>query len=123
FEAGDPQNPSLDPRYPAHAQPLTESLKDTVARVVPYWEQEIAPRVRDGRRVILAAHGNSLRALIKHLDRVPDDQIVGLNIPTGPPLVSQLDGDLGPITSQYLASQAELAAAVAAVAAQGRSRA
>jgi 2,3-bisphosphoglycerate-dependent phosphoglycerate mutase len=123
FAAGDPANPSLDRRYaglsPAE-KPVTESLKDTVARVVPCWEQTIVPRVKNGERVLIAAHGNSLRALVKHLDGIPDDKIVSLNIPTGIPLEYELDDRLAPIRSRYLASDTELAAAQHAVAAQGK---
>jgi 2,3-bisphosphoglycerate-dependent phosphoglycerate mutase len=125
FAEGDPANPSNDRRYAALAPeecPRAEALHDTVARVVPYWETAIAPRVRAGERVIVAAHGNSLRALVKHLDRIPDDQIVSLNIPTGMPLVYELDASLKPIGSRYLASESELAAAQHAVAAQGKAK-
>ena len=120
---GDPENPSNDRRYAgltAAQKPATESLKDTVARVVPYWEGVLAPRVRAGERLIVAAHGNSLRALVKHLDRIPDDKIVALNIPTGIPLVYELDAHLKPLGSRYLASDSEIAAAQHAVAAQGK---
>ena len=102
--------------------PGGESLKDTVARVVPFWNESIAPSIRLGRKVVVAAHGNSLRALIKHLDGVSDDDIVNLNIPTARPLVYELDDALKPIRSYYLGDQAEIEAALAAVAAQGRSR-
>jgi 2,3-bisphosphoglycerate-dependent phosphoglycerate mutase len=125
YAPGDPENPALDRRYadlrPAEP-PLAESLKDTVARVVPYWEREIAPRVLAGERVIVAAHGNSLRALVKHLDRVSDAEIVALNIPTGIPLVYELDAGLRPIRSHYLADADELEAARRAVASQGKAR-
>jgi len=123
FEAGDPANPSLDRRYAKFgpgARPRAESLKDTVDRVVPCWEQDIAPRVRSGERVIVAAHGNSLRALVKHLDGISDAEILKLNIPTGIPLVYELDDALRPKGSRYLASDEEIAAAQHAVAAQGR---
>ncbi len=125
FAPGDPANPSIDRRYAklAPAQlPLCESLKDTVARVVPCWNEVLAPRVRAGERLIVAAHGNSLRALVKHLDRIPDDKIVALNIPTGIPLVYELDEQLQPIRSRYLASDEEVAAAQHAVAAQGKKK-
>jgi len=121
--AGDPRESDDDPRYadvPRGEIPRTECLKDTVARVMPYWEQEIAPAVRAGRRVLVAAHGNSLRALIKYLDEVGDDEIVHLNIPTARPLVYELDADLRPIRHYYLGDQAEIEAAMAAVAAQGK---
>ena len=124
--ADDERHPSRDPRYASllnEELPLTECLKDTVARVVPYWQMEIAPRVRAGRSVIIAAHGNSLRALIKHLDKVSDSEIVGLNIPTAVPLVYELTDDLRPIRNYYLGDQAEIAKAQAAVAAQGRAKA
>jgi len=123
FAAGDPANPASDRRYAALSQrelPLSESLKDTVARVVPCWEQAIAPRVLAGERLIVAAHGNSLRALVKHLDQIPDDKIVALNIPTGIPLVYELDAQLRPIRNRYLASAEEVAAAQHAVASQGK---
>ncbi len=125
FAPGDPDNPSSDRRYAALAKgdlPLAESLKDTVARVVPCWEQVIAPRIKAGERLIVAAHGNSLRALVKHLDRIPDDKIVALNIPTGIPLVYELDAQLRPIRSRYLASDEEVAAAQHAVASQGKKK-
>jgi len=125
YAVGDTSNPSSDRRYAALTaaeRPRTESLKDTVARVVPYWNERIAPRIRTGERVLIAAHGNSLRALIKHLDRVPDDKIVSVNVPTGIPLVYELDRDLNPLSSRYLASEAEVAAAQHAVAAQGKAK-
>ncbi len=122
----DERNPAHDQRYATllpEELPLTECLKDTVARVVPYWQIEIAPQVRAGKKVIVAAHGNSLRALIKHLDLVTDDAIVGLNIPTAVPLVYELTDDLKPIRNYYLGDQREIAAAQAAVANQGKARA
>ena len=125
YAPGDRANPALDRRYAGLSPrelPLAESLKDTVARVVPCWEQSIAPRIRAGERLVIAAHGNSLRALIKHLDRIPDDKIVSLNIPTGIPLVYELDAALKPLGSRYLASAEEVAAAQHAVAAQGRKK-
>ena len=97
LDASDPRYEAGDPRYAGIKVPLTECLKDTVARVVPYWEQEIAPAIRSGRRVLIAAHGNSLRALVKHLDGIADDAIVKLNIPTGIPLVYELDERLKPL--------------------------
>ena len=96
---------------------------DTVARVVPYWESAIAPAVRAGRRVLVAAHGNSLRALVKHLDGVSDTDIVGLNIPTGVPLVYELDERLKPLKRSYLGDADEIARRIAAVAAQGKAKA
>ena len=112
-----------DPRYAGVRVPTTECLKDTVARVMPYWESAIAPAIRDGRRVIVAAHGNSLRALVKYLDAISDDAIVGLNIPTGVPLVYELDGGLKPVKHYYLGDQAEIEKRIAAVAAQGKAKA
>lgn len=125
YAPGAAENPCADRRYAQlrpEQRPLTESLKDTVARVVPYWEGVIAPRVRAGERLIIAAHGNSLRALIKHLDGIPDDKIVSLNIPTGIPQVYELDADLKPLRSRYLASAEEVAAAQHAVASQGKKK-
>jgi 2,3-bisphosphoglycerate-dependent phosphoglycerate mutase len=125
YAVGDPDNPASDRRYAALSErerPRAESLKDTVARVVPCWEKLIAPRVKAGERLIVAAHGNSLRALVKHLDRIPDQEIVSLNIPTGMPLVYQLDRDLKPMSKRYLASEAEVAAATHAVASQGKAK-
>ena len=107
---------------PASEQPATDGLKDTVARVLPFWNESIAPAIRAGRRVLISAHGNSLRALIKHLDGVSDDDIVHLNIPTGQPLVYELDDDLRPIRHYYLGDAAEIEAAMAAVAAQGKAK-
>lgn len=112
-----------DPRYAplADAQvPLTECLKDTVARVLPCWHERIAPDIRAGRRVLIAAHGNSIRALVKMLDGISDADIVGLNIPNGIPLVYELDADLKPLRSGYLGDAEAAARAAAAVAAQGR---
>ncbi|MDO5058171.1 MAG: 2,3-diphosphoglycerate-dependent phosphoglycerate mutase [Lautropia sp.] len=114
-----------DPRYagiPVTELPRTECLKDTVARVLPFWNETIAPDIRAGRRVIIAAHGNSLRALIKHLDGISDDEIVELNVPTARPLVYELDDDLKPIRHYYLGNQAEIEAAMAAVAKQGSAK-
>ncbi len=125
YAPGDPANPAEDRRYAALSpaqKPRTESLKDTVARVVPYWNERIAPRVRAGERVLVVAHGNSLRALIKHFDRIPDDKIVAVNVPTGIPLVYELDRDLNPISNRYLASAEEIAAAQHAVASQGKAK-
>ncbi len=102
--------------------PKTECLKDTVARVVPYWLDEIAPKIKAGKKLIVAAHGNSLRALVKHLDNISDDEIVNLNIPTGVPLVYELDADLKPIRSYYLGDAEAIKAAQDAVANQGKSK-
>ena len=103
--------------------PLTECLKDTVARVLPFWDDTIAPAILSGKRVLITAHGNSLRALIKHLDGIGDDAIVSLNVPTGRPLVYELDAQLKPIASRYLGNADEIAQAMAAVAAQGKAKA
>ena len=119
----DERHPGRDPRYasiPPGALPLTESLKETVARFVPYWEARIAPDIAAGRRVLVVAHGNSLRALVKHLDRMSDADVLDLNIPTGVPLVYDLDDALRPTGRRYLGDQAAVERAVAAVAAQGR---
>ncbi|WP_165223251.1 2,3-diphosphoglycerate-dependent phosphoglycerate mutase [Aquisphaera insulae] len=125
LEESDPRYPGSDPRYQGLSKselPLTECLKDTVARVVPYWENEIVPAIKAGKKVIIAAHGNSLRALVKYLDNIPDDKIVALNIPTGVPLVYELDADLKPIKNYYLGDPEEIAKAAAAVAAQGKAK-
>jgi 2,3-bisphosphoglycerate-dependent phosphoglycerate mutase len=122
LDASDPRYEAGDPRYAGIKVPLTECLKDTVARVVPYWEQEIAPAIRSGRRVLIAAHGNSLRALVKHLDHIPDDKIVGLNIPTAAPLVYELDDNLKPLKQYYLGDADEIARRAASVAAQGKAK-
>ena len=117
----DPRHPGHDPRYAAlrpEELPLTECLKDTVARFLPIWHETIAPAVRNGQRVLIAAHGNSLRALVKYLDSIPDDTIVGLNIPTGIPLVYELTDDLRPIRSYYLGDAETIAKASQAVANQ-----
>lgn len=117
----DERHPGNDPRYswmPPDLLPATECLADVVARMLPYWHDAIVPDLRAGKRVIVAAHGNSLRALVKHLDQVPDDEIVGLNIPTGIPLVYDLDDDLQPRSSRYLGDAAAAAAAAEAVAKQ-----
>jgi 2,3-bisphosphoglycerate-dependent phosphoglycerate mutase len=122
---GDPRWAGNDPRY-KHLKPeevpATECLKDTVARVVPFWKDSIAPALSRGRRVLVAAHGNSLRALIKYLDNVSDENIVGLNIPTARPLVYELDSELRPLKHYYLGDAAEVERAMAAVAAQGKAK-
>jgi 2,3-bisphosphoglycerate-dependent phosphoglycerate mutase len=123
LEPGDPRHPRNDPRYAALSEselPLSESLKDTVARFLPYWNETIAPAVKGGKRVLIAAHGNSLRALVKYLDRMDEKEVIELNIPTGRPLVYELDAGLKPIRSYYLGDQAELQAAIQAVASQGK---
>ena len=123
YDTPPPPLEAGDPRYAGVAVPRTECLKDTVARVIPFWDGTIAPAVRAGRRVLVAAHGNSLRALIKHLDGVSDAEIVGLNVPTGVPLVYELDDNLRPHKHYYLGDAGEIAKRVAAVAAQGKSKA
>ncbi len=118
----DERFPGRDPRYAKLSDaevPRGESLKDTVARFLPFWDSDIGPALREGRRVLVAAHGNSLRALVKYLDEISDTEIAALNIPTGAPLVYDLDDDLRPRGSRYLGDPEQLAAAAAAVAAQG----
>jgi len=123
LEPTDPRGQRQDLRYAKltpEQVPLTECLKDTVARVVPYWTEVLAPAIRSGQRLVIAAHGNSIRALIKYLDGISDSDIVSLNIPNGIPLVYELDADLKPIKSYYLGDAEAAAAAAAAVAAQGK---
>ncbi len=125
LEKSDERWPGHDPRYAnIHESeiPCTECLKDTVERVVPYWNNEIAPKIRAGKRLLIAAHGNSLRALVKHLDGISDEDIVGVNIPTGMPLVYELDTELNPVSKRYLGDPAAVEAAMAAVAAQGKAK-
>ena len=117
--------PGRDPRYASLTPeqiPLTECLEDTVHRFLPLWLEVIAPTIRSGKRVLIAAHGNSLRALVKHLDDIPEDEIVELNIPTGMPLVYELDAKLRPIRHYYLGDPEKVKAAMDAVAAQGKKR-
>ena len=124
--ADDERFPGKDPRYMGLSKsdlPLTECLKDTVARFLPYWHETIAPAIKSGKRVLVAAHGNSLRALVKYLDNVPDADIVELNIPTGMPLVYELDADLKPTKSYYLGDPEKVKAAMEAVAKQGKKQA
>ncbi len=119
----DTRYPGLDPRYQnltKRNNPLTECLKDTVERFLPYWSETIVPMVQSGRRVIIAAHGNSLRALVKHLDNISNQDVLELNIPTGIPLVYELDDNLKPIQHYYLGDQAEIEKAMQAVANQGK---
>jgi len=121
----DPRYPGRDPRYQdldPRDVPLTECLKDTVARFLPYWHETIVPTIRSGKRVMIAAHGNSLRALVKYLDNISDEEIVGLNIPTGVPLVYELDTDLKPIQHYYLGDPEEIRKAQEAVARQGKAK-
>lgn len=125
LEKSDERYPGHDPRYSDLTDaelPLTECLKDTVARFMPYWQETIAPTIKSGKKVLIAAHGNSLRALVKYLDNVSEEEIVGLNIPTGIPLVYELDDDLKPIKHYYLGDPDEIAKAAAAVAAQGKAK-
>jgi 2,3-bisphosphoglycerate-dependent phosphoglycerate mutase len=125
LEKSDERWPGHDPRYKGLSEselPLTECLKDTVARFLPLWHETIAPAVKSGQRVIVAAHGNSLRALVKYLDNIPDNEIVELNIPTGIPLVYELDDNLKPIRHYYLGDQEKIKAAMEAVAAQGKKK-
>ncbi len=117
----DPHHPRHDPRYadvPAAELPSTECLKDVVARFLPYWHETLAPAVKSGKRVIIVAHGNSLRALVKFLDAISDQDIVGLNIPTGIPLIYELDRDLKPLNHYYLGDPEKVQAAIQSVADQ-----
>jgi 2,3-bisphosphoglycerate-dependent phosphoglycerate mutase len=125
LEPDDERHPGNDRRY-AHLSreelPLTECLADTVERFLPYWENEMAPRVRQGERVLIVAHGNSLRALVKHLDDMSDEEITGVNIPTGMPLVYTLDSELKPIDKNYLGDPEAVAKAMEAVSKQGKAK-
>jgi 2,3-bisphosphoglycerate-dependent phosphoglycerate mutase len=121
----DERHPAHDPRYASlrpEDRPATESLKDTVARFLPYWDGTIAPAIKQGRRVLIVAHGNSLRALVKHLDGISDEAIAELNIPTGIPLVYELDDRLSPVEHYYLGDQAAAARAADSVAKQSQTR-
>ncbi|HCN91457.1 MAG TPA: 2,3-diphosphoglycerate-dependent phosphoglycerate mutase [Oxalobacteraceae bacterium] len=125
LDPADPRASYDDPRYARLKReeiPLTECLKDTVARVMPVWNESIAPAIRAGKRIIVSAHGNSLRALIKMLDGISDQDIVGLNVPNGQPLVYELDADLKPLKSYYLGDAATIEAAMQAVAGQGKAK-
>jgi len=124
LEEGDPRNPAADPRYRnlrKEQVPLAECLKDTVERFLPFWNEEIAPAIRSGERIIIVAHGNSLRALVKYLDGVPDEVIPEVNIPTGMPLVYELEDDLKPIRSYYLGDPEKVKKAMESVAGQAKS--
>ncbi len=125
LEMDDTRNAALDPRY-AHLNPedipLAESLKEVVGRVLPYWNEVLAPEIRWGKRVLVAAHGNSLRAMVKYLDNMSDEEITGFNIPTGVPLVYTLDKDLKPLKREYLGDPEAIAAKAKAVADQGKSK-
>ncbi|MFA7332061.1 MAG: 2,3-diphosphoglycerate-dependent phosphoglycerate mutase [Candidatus Delongbacteria bacterium] len=121
LELDDPRHPRFDPRYagvPAAELPACESLKDTIQRFLPLWNGQIAPAIRSGQRVLIAAHGNSLRALVKHLDGISDEAITGLNIPTAIPLLYELDDDLRPLSSRYLGDAEAARKAAEAVAKQ-----
>jgi 2,3-bisphosphoglycerate-dependent phosphoglycerate mutase len=123
LEPGDPRGEGGDPRYAGLApgqMPLTECLKDTVERVLPFWNSTLAPALLAGQRILISAHGNSMRALVKYLDRIGDAEIVGVNIPNGIPLVYELDAELAPIRSYYLGDPEAAAKAAAAVANQGK---
>jgi 2,3-bisphosphoglycerate-dependent phosphoglycerate mutase len=122
LSTSDSRYEGKDPRYAGITVPRTECLKDTVARAVPFWNSAIAPAIKAGRRVLVAAHGNSLRAMVKHLDGVSDSEIVGLNIPTGIPLVYELDERLRPKKHYYLGDPAEVERRIAAVSAQGKAK-
>jgi 2,3-bisphosphoglycerate-dependent phosphoglycerate mutase len=125
LELDDPRHPRFDRRYATLTdaeRPCTECLKDTVNRMLPYWHNTIAPVVKSGQRVLIAAHGNSLRALVKYLDNISETEIVGLNIPTGVPLVYELDDDLRPIKSFYLGDPEAIKKATEAVANQGKAK-
>jgi 2,3-bisphosphoglycerate-dependent phosphoglycerate mutase len=125
LEATDPRFPGNDPRYKGLTReqlPLAECLKDTVARFLPCWHEVIAPAVRSGKRVLITAHGNSLRALVKYLDNIPDAEIVELNIPTGMPLVYELNEDLSPLRNYYLSDAERVKQAMEAVASQGKAK-
>ena len=118
LSADDPAHPSHDRRYAGAAAPSSESLRGTLERVLPWWESELAPSLARGERILVAAHGNSIRAIVKHLDGISDDEIAELNIPTGMPLAYALDADLRPVAKRYLAGEEAAAAAAAKVAAQ-----
>ena len=124
LETSDERWPGHDLRYadvPKKELPLTECLKDTVARALPYWEEKIAPAIRSGKKVIVAAHGNTIRAFMKHLDEMTEEEVLHTNIPTGIPLVYELDDDLKPLRHYYLGDQEKIQAAMHAVASQGKS--
>ncbi|MFW9819589.1 MAG: 2,3-diphosphoglycerate-dependent phosphoglycerate mutase [Candidatus Thorarchaeota archaeon] len=130
YDIPPPALKTTDPRYPGNETkyadlkpdeiPLTECLKDTVARVLPYWHEVISQTIKSGKQVLISAHGNSLRALVKYIDNMPDEEVVELNIPTGVPLIYELDDELKPITHYYLGDQEEIQKAIEAVASQGK---
>ena len=132
YDVPPPALKTSDPRYPGHDMkykgleadeiPLNECLKDTVARVLPYWHNTIAPAIKSGQKILIAAHGNSLRALVKYLDNIPEDEIIKLNIPTGVPLVYELDDELKPISHYYLGDPEKIKNAIKAVESQGKAK-
>ena len=125
LDQDDDRHPRFDKKYEnldSKSLPSSECLKDTVERFLPYWEETISPNVKNGKKVMIVAHGNSLRALVKHLDKISDDKILGLNIPTGTPLVYELDEDLTPLKNYYLGNQDEINEKINSVASQGESK-
>lgn len=125
LDQDDDRHPRFDKKYEnldSNSLPSSECLKDTVERFLPYWEETISPNVKNGKKVMIVAHGNSLRALVKHLDKISDDKILGLNIPTGTPLVYELDEDLNPLKNYYLGNQDEINEKINSVASQGKSK-
>ena len=125
LDQDDDRHPRFDKKYEnldSKSLPSSECLKDTVERFLPYWEETISPNVKNGKKVMIVAHGNSLRALVKHLDKISDDKILGLNIPTGTPLIYELDEDLNPLKNYYLGNQDEINEKINSVASQGQSK-
>ena len=125
LDQDDDRHPRFDKKYEnldSKILPSSECLKDTVERFLPYWEETISPNVKNGKKVMIVAHGNSLRALVKHLDKISDDKILGLNIPTGTPLVYELDESLNPLKHYYLGNQDEINEKINSVASQGKSK-
>ena len=125
LDQDDDRHPRFDKKYEnldSKSLPSSECLKDTVERFLPYWEETISPNVKNGKKVMIVAHGNSLRALVKHLDKISDDKILGLNIPTGTPLVYELDEGLNPLKNYYLGNQDEINEKINSVASQGKSK-
>jgi len=125
LDQDDDRHPRFDKKYEnldSKSLPSSECLKDTVERFLPYWDETISPNVKNGKKVMIVAHGNSLRALVKHLDKISDDKILGLNIPTGTPLVYELDEDLNPLKNYYLGNQDEINEKINSVASQGKSK-
>jgi len=125
LDQNDDRHPRFDKKYEnldPNSLPSSECLKDTVERFLPYWVETISPNVKNGKKVMIVAHGNSLRALVKHLDKISDDKILGLNIPTGTPLVYELDEDLNPLKNYYLGNQDEINEKINSVASQGKSK-